>query len=129
MFKLFHLEEKKNPKPESEHSFHNGYGSDSDPTLVNGFGFGFGYIVPYRVRIRVLPESDPNPTRLHPYIHGWNPCFGRKRFLLCMHTIHGIHMLLTDTITPCMLMCTLVHIVDVRATLLNFVMIEYMMLI
>ena len=38
---------------------------------------------------------------------------------ICMHTIHGIHMIL------CMPMCTLVHIVDVRATLQNFVMIEY----
>ena len=29
-----------------------------------------------------------------------------------MHTLHGIHMLLTvTTITLCMLMCTLVHIV------------------
>ena len=42
-----------------------------------------------------------------------------------MHTLHGIHMLLTDTPITCMLMCTLVHIVDVRATLLNFVMIEH----
>ena len=31
-----------------------------------------------------------------------------------------------EPITPCMLMCTLVHIVDVRATLLNFALIEYM---
>ena len=45
-----------------------------------------------------------------------------------MHSNHGIHMLLTFTlITLCMLMCTLVHIVDVRATLLNFAMIRYMM--
>ena len=44
-----------------------------------------------------------------------------------MHTNHGIHMLLTYTlITQCMLMCTLVHIVDVRATFQNFVMIRYM---
>ena len=28
--------------------------------------------------------------------------------------------------TLCMLMCTLVHIMDVRATLLSFAMIEYM---
>ena len=43
-------------------------------------------------------------------------------------TLHSIHMLLTvTTITPCMLMCTLVHIVDVRATLLDFAMIVYMM--
>ena len=43
-----------------------------------------------------------------------------------MHTNDGIHMLLTFTlITLCMLMCTYVHIVDVRATLVNFVMIEY----
>ena len=45
-----------------------------------------------------------------------------------MHTIHGIHMLLMLTlITLCMLMCLLVHIVDVRATLQDFVMIGYMM--
>ena len=38
-----------------------------------------------------------------------------------MHTIRDIHMLLTFTpITLCMLMCTHVHIVDVRATLLSF---------
>ena len=44
-----------------------------------------------------------------------------------MHTIHSIYMLLMLThITLCMLMCTLVHIVDVRATLQNSVMIEYM---
>ena len=29
-------------------------------------------------------------------------------------------------ITPCMLICTLVHIADVSATLQDFVMIEYM---
>jgi len=47
--------------------------------------------------------------------------------LTCMHTNHDIHMLLTFIhITPCMLMCTLVHIVDVRATLQNVVMIGYM---
>ena len=33
-------------------------------------------------------------------------------------------MLLTDTITLCILMCTLVHIVDIRATLQNFALIE-----
>ena len=44
-----------------------------------------------------------------------------------MHTNHDIHMLLMFTlITLCMLMCTLVHIVDVRATLQDFVMIGYM---
>ena len=43
-----------------------------------------------------------------------------------MHTIHGIHMLRTFMYTTlCMLMCTLVHIVDVRATLLSFAMIVY----
>ena len=48
-------------------------------------------------------------------------------FLLCMHTNHDIHMLLTFIHTTlCMLMCTLVHIVDARATLQNFVMIGYM---
>ena len=47
-----------------------------------------------------------------------------------MHTNHGIHMPLTFIhITLCMLMCTLVHIVDVRATLQNFVLIELMILI
>jgi len=43
-----------------------------------------------------------------------------------MHTLHGIHMLLTDTITR-MLMCTLVHIVVVRAILLDFAMIDYIL--
>ena len=45
---------------------------------------------------------------------------------LFMHTLHSIHKLPTDTITR-MLMCTLVHIVDVGATLLNFVLIDYIM--
>ena len=55
-------------------------------------------------------------------------CFERNKFLLCMHTNHGIHILSTFTlITRCMLICTHVHIVDVRATLLSFIMIEYMM--
>jgi len=54
-------------------------------------------------------------------IHAWNPWFERNKFHPCMHTIHGIHMLLTITnITLCMLMCILVYIVDVRATLLDF---------
>ena len=45
-----------------------------------------------------------------------------------MHTNHGIHMLLTLIhITPCILMCTLVHNVDVRDNLQSFVMIEYIM--
>ena len=53
--------------------------------------------------------------------------FRKNKFHLCMHTNHGIHMLLTFTLTTlCMLMCTLVHIVDVRATLLNFALIELM---
>ena len=48
-------------------------------------------------------------------------------FLLCMHTNHGIHMLPTYIhTTPFMLMCTHVHIADVRATLQNFVIIGYM---
>ena len=42
-----------------------------------------------------------------------------------MHTKHGIHMLIILTHMIGMLMCTLVHIVDVRATLQSFVMIEY----
>ena len=42
-----------------------------------------------------------------------------------MHAIHGVHMLTHMTLG--MLMCTLVHIVDVRATLQSFVMIEYIM--
>ena len=38
-----------------------------------------------------------------------------------MHTIYCIHMLLMLIhMTPCMLMCTHVHIVDVRATLQKF---------
>jgi len=33
--------------------------------------------------------------------------------LICMHTIHDIHMLIMLThMIQCMLMCTLVHIVD-----------------
>ena len=44
-----------------------------------------------------------------------------------MYTHHGIHMLPTVTTITCMLMCTLVHIVVVRATLLGFAMIEYIM--
>ena len=57
--------------------------------------------------------------------------FRKNKFhLLCLYTLHGIHMLLTHTPIPlCMLMCTLVHIVDVRATLLNFVLIVYMIVI
>ena len=48
--------------------------------------------------------------------------------LLCMHTNHDMQMLLTFIHTIlCMLMCTLVHIVDVRATLQDFVMIGYIM--
>ena len=48
--------------------------------------------------------------------------------LIFMHTIHGIHMLHMFThITLFMLMCTLVHIVNIRATLQDFVMIEYIM--
>ena len=44
-----------------------------------------------------------------------------------MHTNYGIHMLPTFIhITPCMLMCTLVHIVNVRAILQNFTLIELM---
>ena len=35
----------------------------------------------------------------------WNPCFARNMHLIFIHTI------------LCMLMCTLVHIVDVKATL------------
>jgi len=43
-----------------------------------------------------------------------------------MHINHGIHMLIMLThMILCTLMCTLVHIVDVRATLKSFVMIEY----
>jgi len=50
----------------------------------------------------------------------------KKYTHMCTHTHHGIHILLMFThITPCMLICTLVHIVDVRATLQNFVMINY----
>ena len=46
--------------------------------------------------------------------------------LICMHTNNGIHMLIMLThMILCILMCTLVHIVDVRATLQNFAMIEY----
>ena len=42
--------------------------------------------------------------------------FRKKQVPPYMHTNHGIHMLLTFTpITLCMLMCTHVHIVDVRA--------------
>ena len=45
----------------------------------------------------------------------------------CMHTIHDIHILIMIThMTQCILICTLVHIVDVRATLQSFAMIEYM---
>ena len=52
--------------------------------------------------------------------------FQKKHTRICMHTHHGIHMLLMFThMTPCMLVCTLVHIVDVWVTLQNFVMIEY----
>ena len=48
--------------------------------------------------------------------------------LICMHTIHGIHMLIMLThMIQSMLMCTLVHIVDVRDTLQSFVIIEYIM--
>ena len=48
--------------------------------------------------------------------------------LLCMHTNQGIHMLLMFVhMTLGMPMCILVHIVDVRATLQSFVMIEYVM--
>ena len=44
-----------------------------------------------------------------------------------MHTNYGIHMLIMlRHMIQSMLMCTLVHIVDVRATLQNFVMIGYM---
>ena len=51
----------------------------------------------------------------------WNPCITRNVLHICMHTLHGIHMLLMFThMTPCILMCTLVHIVDVRATLQFF---------
>ena len=39
-----------------------------------------------------------------------------------MHTKHDIHMLIMLTYMICMLMCTLVHITDVLATLQNFVM-------
>ena len=44
-----------------------------------------------------------------------------------MHTLHGIHMLSTDTIMTCMLMCTFVHIVAEKAILLDFVMIVFIM--
>ena len=46
-----------------------------------------------------------------------------------MHApIHDIHMLIMLThMIQSMLMCTLVHIVDVRATLQSFVKIEYIM--
>ena len=61
---------------------------------------------------------------LNPHI--WNPCFARNKFHLCMHTIHGIHMLrMFMYTTRCMLLCTLVHIVDVRATLINFATVSY----
>ena len=40
--------------------------------------------------------------------HVWNLCFTRNKFLLCMHTNHGIHMLpMFIHTTLCMLMCTL----------------------
>ena len=43
-----------------------------------------------------------------------------------MHTNHGIHMFLMFThMTLCILICALVHIVDIRATLQSFAMIEY----
>ena len=50
----------------------------------------------------------------------------RKNVLhLYMHIIHGIHMLLMFThMTPCMIECTLVHIVVTQDTLQNFVMID-----
>ena len=51
--------------------------------------------------------------------------FRKKHAPQFMHTIHGIHMLIMIThMTRCMFMCTLVHIVDVRATLQKFVMID-----
>ena len=51
--------------------------------------------------------------------HTWlESMFLRNMFLLCMYTIDGIHMLIMLThMILCMLMCTLVHIVDVRAPL------------
>ena len=68
-----------------------------------------------------MSQCAMNHTRLDPW-------FERNKFHLYMHTIHGIHMIRTFTpITQCMFMCTLVHIVDVRATLLNFVLIVYML--
>ena len=43
-----------------------------------------------------------------------------------MHTNYGIHKLLMFThMTLYMLMCILVHVMDVRSTLQSFVMIEY----
>ena len=44
-----------------------------------------------------------------------------------MYTHHGIHMLITDTTITCMLMCTLVHVVVEKATLLDFAMIVYIL--
>ena len=43
-----------------------------------------------------------------------------------MQTNHDLHMLIMIThMILCILMCTIVHIVDLRATLQIFVMIEY----
>ena len=58
--------------------------------------------------------------------HGWNPCFTRNTLLIYMHTKHGIHtLIILIHMIPCMLMGTLVHIVNVRVTLQSFAMIEY----
>ena len=62
-----------------------------------------------------LSQCAKNHTRLESMLR-------KKHLLICMHINHGIHMLTHTTL--CMLMCTLVHIVDERATLQNFVMID-----
>ena len=66
----------------------------------------------YVVKKRVLIVWAPLWANVSWTTHGWNLCFERNKFLLCMYTNHGIHMLPTFTpITLCMLMCTPVHIV------------------
>ena len=68
-----------------------------------------------------LSQCAMNHTRLESM-------FRKKHAPHMQHTIHDIQMLIMLThMIPCMLMCTLVQIMDVRATLQSFVMIEYIM--
>ena len=91
-----------------------------------------GFLMNFEKKLReveddlISPRSPPfyrwmnEFIAIHVSLENTRAWFERNKFHLCMHTIHGIHMLLTVTPITCMLMCTLVHIVDVKGHLVKF---------